>query len=166
MIACFIQRPVPTFPPSTTFERSSPVFRQKPRWTTLLSLLLFLLPVISHRIIVIREPHVLQTPPASATPPTTPPIRSPGTHTLAELLIPLGSFVLGVPGQHALDAHADALDTLDRRPAGRTQKIETDDAVAVDVWMDGDRTPTGALRWGRMCRREIDRAGRGIRWWR
>ena len=41
--------------------------------------------------------------------------------------------------QHALDADADGLDVVDGRPAGAGEQVEADDAVAVDVWVDGDR---------------------------
>lgn len=59
--------------------------------------------------------------------------------------VPGRSLVLRVAGQHALQAHADALDVLHRTPAGGAEEVEADDAVAVDVWMHGD----GAGRRGR-----------------
>lgn len=55
-----------------------------------------------------------------------------------EVGISRGSFIARVGGQHALNAHADALDRLDGRPASRAEEVETDDAVAVDVRVDGD----------------------------
>lgn len=48
--------------------------------------------------------------------------------------------VPGISCQHALQTHADTLDCLDGGPAWATQEVQTDDAVAVDVWVHGDRT--------------------------
>jgi hypothetical protein len=45
------------------------------------------------------------------------------------------TLVLGIASQHTLDAHADALHVLDRTPALLAQKIETDEAVGVDMGM-------------------------------
>lgn len=56
-----------------------------------------------------------------------------------ELLVARGPLVLGVARQHALDAHADALGALDGAPALVPQQVEADDAVGVDVRVDGDR---------------------------
>jgi hypothetical protein len=52
---------------------------------------------------------------------------------LHELLVSGWSLILHVAGQHALQAHADALDVLDRAPALVTEEIETDDSVRIDV---------------------------------
>ncbi len=52
--------------------------------------------------------------------------------------------VLRVAGQHALEAHAHALDVLHGAPSLRTQQIEADDAIRVYVRMDRDR-PVGQL---------------------
>lgn len=60
-----------------------------------------------------------------------------------EFFVAGGSFVLGVARQHALDAHADALDVLDWAPALGAEQIEADDAIGVDVGVDGD----GPLGW-------------------
>lgn len=57
-----------------------------------------------------------------------------------KLLIARWPLIFGVTGQHALETHAYRLDVLDRRPALRAEQIETDDAVGVDVRMDGDFT--------------------------
>lgn len=76
-----------------------------------------------HRVIIIVEADVPRT---ERVPPN-------------ELLIPGRSLVLGVPRQHALDAHADALDVLDGTPSLIAEKIQTDDAVRVDVRVDRDR---------------------------
>ena len=43
-----------------------------------------------------------------------------------------------VAGQHALDADAHGLDVVDGRPAVAGEQVQADDAVGVDVWMDGD----------------------------
>ncbi|KAI4156789.1 MAG: hypothetical protein LQ346_009131 [Caloplaca aetnensis] len=40
-----------------------------------------------------------------------------------ELLVARRPLVLGVPRQHALDAHADAFDVLDGRPALRAEQV-------------------------------------------
>lgn len=56
-----------------------------------------------------------------------------------KLLVAGGTLVLGVARQHALDAHADALNIVDGAPALGAQQIETDDAVGVDVRVDGNR---------------------------
>lgn len=50
-----------------------------------------------------------------------------------ELLIARRSLVFGVACQHALDAHADALNILYRAPSLTTQKVEADDAIRIDV---------------------------------
>lgn len=55
-----------------------------------------------------------------------------------KLLIPFRPFVLRVSRQHALDTHAYALHILHRAPAGGAEKVEADDAVGVDVWVNGD----------------------------
>jgi len=60
-----------------------------------------------------------------------------------EILVPRGALVLRVARQHALQAHAHALDVLHGRPAGRAEEVEADDAVAVDVGVDGDSTDDG-----------------------
>lgn len=52
---------------------------------------------------------------------------------LHEVLVSRWSLVLDVAGQHALQAHADALDVLDRTPTLMTEEIEADDAVRVYV---------------------------------
>jgi hypothetical protein len=46
-----------------------------------------------------------------------------------KLLISLRSFILRVPRQHALQAHAYA--------ALLAEQVKTDDAVRVDVWVHG-----------------------------
>ena len=59
-----------------------------------------------------------------------------------EVVITGWPLVLGVARQHALNAHAYAFDILHGAPSLATQKIETNDAVGVDVRMHGD----GAVR--------------------
>jgi len=86
--------------------------------------------------------HILQAPTLAAGPPPAPAIGPAHAHALAELLIAFRPRVFGVPRQHALDAHADALDALHRRPARRTQEVETYNPIAVDVRVDRDR-PAG-----------------------
>lgn len=44
-------------------------------------------------------------------------VTGPSTITLDKLFVVRGSFVFHVARQHALDAHADTLCTLDRTPA-------------------------------------------------
>ena len=78
-----------------------------------------------------------------------PNIPRPPLITRHKLLIPRGPFILGIRRQHALDAHADTLDRLHGRPAGTAEQVETDDAVAVDVRVDGDRE--GGCFWGGVC---------------
>lgn len=56
-----------------------------------------------------------------------------------KFLVTGGTLVLGVACQHALDAHADALDVVDGAPALGAEQIEADDAVGVNVRVDGDR---------------------------
>lgn len=56
-----------------------------------------------------------------------------------EFLVTGGSFVAGIGGQHALQTHANALDVLHGRPTGRAEEIEADNAVAIDVGVDGNR---------------------------
>ncbi|RFU36111.1 hypothetical protein B7463_g287, partial [Scytalidium lignicola] len=50
-----------------------------------------------------------------------------------ETLIALWSFILAIPGQHALYTHADAFDVLHWTPTLSSQEIETNDAVGVDM---------------------------------
>jgi hypothetical protein len=76
----------------------------------------------SHVVIVVIELDILRPKPISAD----------------KFLISLGSFVLRVPRQHALQAHADALDILHRRPPLLAEQVETDDPVRVDVRMHRD----------------------------
>ncbi len=45
------------------------------------------------------------------------------------------TLVLGVACQHALDAHTDTLDTLNRTPALRAEKVQAYDAVGINVGM-------------------------------
>lgn len=80
---------------------------------------------ISDRRIVVDEPDIPDSPSAR--------------HTPTKVLVTRRSLVLGVPGQHALDAHAHAFHALHRRPAVRAEEIQTDDAVGVDVGMDRHR---------------------------
>jgi hypothetical protein len=55
-----------------------------------------------------------------------------------KLFVARRPFVLAVARQHALDAHAHALDVLHGAPALRAEKVETYDAIGVDVWMHGN----------------------------
>lgn len=75
---------------------------------------------LSNGIIVVKEPDIPR------------PLRVP-PH---EILVARRSLVLRVARQHALDAHADALDVLDGAPALAAEEVEADDAVGVDVWVD------------------------------
>lgn len=65
-------------------------------------------------------------------------ITDPATIIRHELTIPRRPLVPRVRRQHTLYAHADALDRLHGRPAGRAEQVETDDAVAVDVGVHWD----------------------------
>lgn len=56
-----------------------------------------------------------------------------------ELLVSGRPLVLGIARQHALEAHAYALDVLDRTPALVAQEIEAYDAVGINVRMHGNR---------------------------
>lgn len=56
-----------------------------------------------------------------------------------EVLIPGRSLVLRVPGEHALQAHTDALNILNRTPSLLAKEVEADDAVGIDVRVDRDR---------------------------
>lgn len=58
-----------------------------------------------------------------------------GPHKLSVTRRPLR---FRVARKHALDAEAHALDVLDRGPASRGQQIQTDNAVGIDVGMQGD----------------------------
>jgi len=50
-----------------------------------------------------------------------------------------GVTVLRVPGKHALDTHAYALNALDGTPSVSTaEEVQTDYAVRVDVWVHWD----------------------------
>lgn len=57
----------------------------------------------------------------------------PQSIALDEFIVSRRSLVLRVASQHALKAHADALDILYRTPSLLTKKIETDDAIRVYV---------------------------------
>jgi len=56
-----------------------------------------------------------------------------------KLIVSGRTLVLRISRQHALDAHADALDVLYRAPSLLAKEVEADDAVRVDVRVDRDR---------------------------
>jgi hypothetical protein len=56
-----------------------------------------------------------------------------------KLLVPWRSLILSVAREHALQAHAHALDILHGAPPLLAEEVEADDAVGVYVWVDGDR---------------------------
>lgn len=60
-----------------------------------------------------------------------------------ELLVARRAFVLGVARQHALQAHAHALDVLDGAPPLLAEEVEADDAVGVDVRVHRDGSVGG-----------------------
>lgn len=60
--------------------------------------------------------------------------------TAHELFVAGGPLVLGIAGQHALDAHADTLNVLHWTPSLLAEKIQADDAVGVDVGVHRDWT--------------------------
>lgn len=62
-----------------------------------------------------------------------------------EVSIARRPLVLRVAGQHALEAHAHALDVLDGAPALRAEQVKTYDAIRVDMGVNGDR-PVGQLK--------------------
>lgn len=82
---------------------------------------------LSNLLIVIVEINV----------PRPPPVRR------HKLLIALGSRVDRVPAEHALQAHAYALDVLHGRPALLAEEVEADDAVGVDVRVHWDAAILG-----------------------
>ena len=96
-------------------------------------------------IIIVSKPNIPQPPPPT-TPPARPPIRAAHTHTLTKLIVALRPLVLRVASQHTLNTHADALDALHGAPARGAEEIQTDDAVGVDVWVDGDGAGGGRGR--------------------
>ena len=109
-------------------------------------------PCILYGVVVVREAHVSQaaggaTPTAATA--AAPAVRAADAHALAEGVVALGTDVLGVARQHALNRHADAFDALDGRPACRAEEVETDDAVGVDVGVNGDRASAIVGWWGR-----------------
>ena len=57
-----------------------------------------------------------------------------------KVLVTRRALVLVVARQHALDAHADTLDALDRAPALLAKQVEADDAVGVYVRVHRDWT--------------------------
>ena len=61
-----------------------------------------------------------------------------------KLLVPWRALTLSVSREHALQAHADALDILHRAPPLLAEEVEADDAVGVYVRVDGDR-PVGQV---------------------
>ena len=81
-------------------------------------------PQKSHGVVVVQEIDIARTP-------------SIAPH---KLLITWRPFVLHIPCEHTLYTHADALDVLDGTPALSAQQIQTNDAVGVDVRVDGDGT--------------------------
>lgn len=66
-----------------------------------------------------------------------------------KLLIARRPLVFRITGQHALEAHTDRLHILDGRPALRAEQVETDDAVGVDVRVNGNGAK--GLREGYEC---------------
>lgn len=77
-----------------------------------------------------------------------------------ENAIALGPLVLGVAGQHALQADADALDVLHGAPALAVEQVEADDAVAVDVRVHGH----GPRRVGQRQEHDLGRLDRVVGW--
>lgn len=93
----------------------------------------------SHGVVMEQPPHILR----------------PQLVPFDELLVAWRPLVLAVPREHALEAHADALDVLHGRPALPIQQVEADEAVGVDVRVDGDGA-IGVLDkddFGGVCRR-------------
>lgn len=70
-----------------------------------------------------------------------------------KILVPGRSFIACIRRQHTLDTNTDALDRLHGRPARRTKQVQTDNPVAVDVRVDGDR----ARGFGGCCGWQVDK---------
>lgn len=85
-----------------------------------------------------------------------PNILRPGPIIFHKELIPLGPLVAAVARQHALQAHAHALDVLHGAPARLVQQIKADDAVAVHVRVHRDR-PRRVGEWDERHLRRLDR---------
>jgi len=71
-------------------------------------------------------------------------ISGPARITPDKLCITRRSFALTVPHQHTHDTQRHALGVLHRTPPLTRQQIQTDDAVAVDMWVQRD-----VARWRR-----------------
>lgn len=70
-----------------------------------------------------------------------------------KILVPGRSFIACIRRQHTLDTNTDAFDRLHGRPARRTKQVQTDNPVAVDVRVDGDR----ARGFGGCCGGQVDK---------
>lgn len=57
-----------------------------------------------------------------------------------KVLISLRPLLLRVARQHTLETDTHAFDVVDGGPAGAVEQVEADDAVGVDVRVDGDGT--------------------------
>lgn len=57
-----------------------------------------------------------------------------------ELVVPRRSFVFLVASQHALYAHADALNVLHGTPALAAEQVQANYAIRVDVRVHGNRS--------------------------
>jgi hypothetical protein len=110
-------------------------------------------PPMSYRVIIVCESNISQAALETTASPAVGPAHA---HALAELLIALWSLVPGVARQHALDAHAHALDALHRGPARGAEKVQADDSITVYVRVDGDGA-AGERGGG------LGRGGRGLR---
>lgn len=66
-------------------------------------------------------------------------VAGPASVVRDEVAVAWRSFVTCICGQHALNAHADALNRLYRWPAGWTEEVQAYDSVAVYVRVDRDR---------------------------
>jgi len=61
-----------------------------------------------------------------------------------KLGVPRRPFGLGITREHALDRNANALDVVHGAPALGVEQVEADDAVAIDVRVQGDLAVDGA----------------------
>jgi hypothetical protein len=62
-----------------------------------------------------------------------------------KVLVARRALVLVIAGEHALQAHAHALNVMHGRPALAVEQVEADDAIAVDVRVHGDGRDVGRV---------------------
>lgn len=106
-----------------------------------------------YRLIIIHEPN--------------PPRTHPRPRPAAKFLVTFRPLRSGVAGEHALQAHANGLDVLHRAPTLRAEEIEADNAIRIDVWVQGDGSGWCGGRdevdLGRLCLVRKDAVSRRIK---